>query len=113
MEDMVNEAVTQNGAAGSRIDKGGGKGLIITLGVLAGLLAASIAGYVGLCAYADQSPQIWKNTYVLGQNIGGLTPQEAASRVEAALPHMSVGLYLRNLFLHMQAVPDSLKNRHK
>ena len=102
MEDMVNEAVTQNGAAGSRIDKGGGKGLIITLGVLAGLLAASIAGYVGLCAYADQSPQIWKNTYVLGQDIGGLTPQEAASRVEAALPHMSVGLYLYD---EVQGIP--------
>ena len=48
MEDMVNEAVAKKPAGGARLHQGGGNGALIVLGVLAGLLAAALAGSVAL-----------------------------------------------------------------
>lgn len=92
MEQITNEAVEKR-AGGARLKKGGGLGgpLLIALG-----LTAAIAGgaYLGLCAYVQNSAAIWKNTYVLEQNIGGLTVEEAVQKVEAALPDLKVGIQL-------------------
>ena len=61
--EQLNEAVEKR-AGGTRLKKGGGMGgpLLLALG-----LTAAIAGgaYLGLCAYAQNSAAIWKNTYVL------------------------------------------------
>lgn len=90
--EQLNEAVEKR-AGGTRLKKGGGMGgpLLLALG-----LTAAIAGgaYLGLCAYAQNSAAIWKNTYVLEQNIGGLTQEEAVQKVEAALPDLAVGICL-------------------
>lgn len=94
MKETVNEAAVQKNAGGSRLRDGGGHGALIALGVAGGLLAALAAGYVALCAYASQSSTLWKNTYVLGQNVGGLTTEQAAETVKAALPDLEIGLYL-------------------
>ncbi len=94
MKDTVNEAAAQKAAGGSRLKDGGGHGALIALGVTGGLLAALAAGYVALCAYASQGSTIWKNTYILGQDVGGLTAEQAAETVRAALPDLEIGLYL-------------------
>lgn len=90
MEQMTNEAAGKKSAGGARLKKGGSAPLIAL-----GLTAAIMAGaYAGLCAYAENSPKIWKNTYVLGQDVGGLTPGEAVQKVESALPELEIGLFL-------------------
>lgn len=79
-------------AGGSRLKKGGAGGApLIVLGLTALVLGGA---YLGLCAYAQNSAAIWKNTYVLGQEIGGLTQEEAVQKVEAALPDLTIGLQL-------------------
>ena len=79
-------------AGGSRLKKGGAGGApLIALGLTALILGGT---YLGLCAYAQNSAAIWKNTYVLGQEIGGLTQEEAVQKVEAALPDLTIGLQL-------------------
>ena len=92
MEQITNEAVEKR-AGGARRKKGGGIGgpLLIALG-----LTAAIAGgaYLGLCAYVQNSAAIWKNTYVLEQDIGGLTVEEAVEKVTAALPELEIGIRL-------------------
>ena len=35
-----------------------------------------------------------ENTYILGQDVGGLTAEQAAETVRAALPDLEIGLYL-------------------
>jgi len=58
------------------------------------LLGALAAGYTGLCAYAANSGVIWKNTEVLGQDLGGLTISQAARKLDKALPNLKIGIYL-------------------
>ena len=85
--EQLNEAVEKR-AGGTRLKKGGGMGgpLLLALG-----LTAAIAGgaYLSLCAYAQNSAAIWKNTYVLEQNIGGLTQEEL-------FPHCRMALSLQH-----------------
>ena len=45
------------------------------------LLAAALGAYGGLCAYAVNRPEIWEDTVVLGQDLGGLTVEDAAARL--------------------------------
>ena len=87
--EQINEAMVQKGG-GARLKKGG-HGALIALGAAAAVLAGT---YLGLCAYADRSPAIWRGTQVLGQNIGGLTQEEAAGQIAQALPDLEIGLYL-------------------
>ena len=63
------------------------------------LLGALVAGYAGLCAYAASSGVIWKNTEVLGQDLGGLTVTQAARKLDKALPNLKIGVYLYNAAL--------------
>jgi len=63
------------------------------------LLGALAAGYAGLCAYAASSGVIWKNTEVLGQDLGGLTVTQAARKLDKALPNLKIGVYLYNAAL--------------
>ncbi|WP_369283368.1 VanW family protein [Oscillibacter sp. GMB15532] len=58
------------------------------------LLSVLAAGYVGLCAYAANNGQLWKNTQVLGQDLSGLTVAQAAQKLERTFPDMKIGLYL-------------------
>lgn len=97
--EQINEAMVQT-TGGARLKKGG-HGPLIALGAAAAVLAGS---YLGLCAYADRSAAIWKGTQVLGQDIGGLTVEEASARVEQALPGLEVGLYLYDGSL--ESVPE-------
>lgn len=91
MEQLGTEAILQDKQG--RVT-GGGSGLLIGLGIVGGLLALLAAGYIALCAYAVNGAVIWKNTYVLGQDVGGLTVEQAAQALEAALPGMRIDLYL-------------------
>ena len=90
--EQINEAV-ETRSGGARLKKGGGAGgpVLLALG-----LTALIAGgaYLGLCAYAQNSGTIWKNTVVLNQDIGGLTREEAIQKVEAAAADLSIDLIL-------------------
>lgn len=90
MGQITNEAVEKK-AGGTRLKKGGGIGgpLLIALGLTV-LIAGG--GYLGLCAYASNRAEIWDNTRILGQDIGGLTREEAIQKVEAALPELSIRL---------------------
>ena len=90
--EQINEAVEKR-AGGTRLKKKGGIGgpLLTALA-----LTAAVGGgaYLGLCAYAVNSDAIWRNTYVLNQDIGGLTADEAVQKTEAALPDLAIGLQL-------------------
>lgn len=105
--EQTNEAIVQP-SGGARLKKGG-KAPFLLLGALVVLLAA----YLGLCAWAVRSPSVWRGAHVLGQDIGGLTEEEAARRVEAALPGLEIGLYLYDGALEavpgqMPAAPDAV-----
>ena len=88
--ERINEAV-ETRPGGARLKKGGGIGgpVLLALG-----LTAVIAGgaYLGLCAYAQNSDTVWKNTFVLNQDIGGLTREEAIQKVEAAAADLAIDL---------------------
>ena len=90
--EQINEAVEKR-AGGTRLKKKGGIGgpLLTALA-----LTAAVGGgaYLGLFAYAVNSDAIWRNTYVLNQDIGGLTADEAVQKTEAALPDLAIGLQL-------------------
>ena len=64
---------------------------IVIPAVVLGLLAA---GYAGLCAFAGGSDTLWRGTRVLDQDVGGLTAEQAARKLSAAVPGMAVDLYL-------------------
>ena len=91
MEQMSESMVRKEFQGGARVAKGGGHGGLIALAVAAAVLAG---GYLGLCAYAQNSAAVWRDTWVLGQNIGGLSQEDAARQVEQALPELEIGLYL-------------------
>ena len=90
MEQITNEAVGKR-AGGTRVQKKTGVSApLIALGLTAVIMGGA---YVGLCAFAGGNSAIWKSTYVLGQDIGGLTVEQAVEKVEAALPELAVDLY--------------------
>ena len=70
------------------------KGVKKPLVILVVLLILLAAAYGGLCAWALHSAALWRNTYILGVNVGGMDPVEAAAAVSAALPEMEIQLYL-------------------
>lgn len=93
MENTQNEAVVQKTekkgkrqAPGSGVQKG--------LTAAGAILAVVLAAYLGLCAWATHHQAIWKGTCILGQELGGLTVDEAVEKVEASLPELQIGLYL-------------------
>lgn len=91
MEQTTGEVKKQK-AGGTRVQKGGGSSVpLIVLGVA---LAVLVGAYGGLCALAAYGGTFWKGTHILGQDVGGLTREEAAAAVESALPDMKIGLYL-------------------
>ncbi len=77
-------------AGGARVKKGGSLPWIV-LGVTAAVL---VGAYGGLCALATYGGSLWRNTQVLGQDVGGLTPEEAVAVVEDSLEGREIGLYL-------------------
>ncbi len=90
--EQINEAAEKR-AGGSRLKKSGGAGgaALIALGLTA-LLAGG--AYLGLCAYAVNSAEIWNNSVVLNQDVGGLTRDQAVQKLEAAVPDMVIRLTL-------------------
>lgn len=82
MEVNTNEAAVQK-TGGARLKKsGGGKTALIVTGVL---LAAVIAVYVGLCAYANSLDTFAPNRHINGIDVGGLTVSEAQEKLETEL----------------------------
>ena len=88
MEQVRETTVQQEG--GARVQKRGRKPLVI-IGILLAVLAAA---YLGLCIYATQSGSFWKGTYVLGQDVSGMTVDAGTQAVQAALPELEVTVYL-------------------
>lgn len=63
--------------------------------VIAGVVVAvAAASYLALCTYAAKGGNIWRNTHVLGQNLGGMSIEEAAQTLDSTLPNLEVDLYL-------------------
>ena len=102
---MENEALTDQviqQTGGSIVRK-----VFSVLGVMvaAGAIAAAIAGaaYVGLCAYAANGKTIWPGITVLGQELGGLTVEEATTKLNSFINNATVELYLYD----QAAAPES------
>ena len=55
------------------------------------------AAYVGLCAYAANGKTIWPGITVLGQELGGLTVEEATTKLNSFINNATVELYLYNI----------------
>ena len=89
MEPNTNEAT-----APKRLKTGGRKPLRIIGITLAVLLALAAGAYAALCAYAVNRAEIWDHTVVLGQDVGGLTVEEAAQKLESVLPTAQIRIYL-------------------
>lgn len=85
----IKEAAEVVSAGGKRVKPGNKKWPII-LGVIAGVLAAV---YLGLCAYASSREAFWPNTFLLSEDVSGLTAAEAAQTLEAALPEIALCVY--------------------
>ena len=81
MEEHMNEA-------GGR--RGGKKVWMI----LCAVLAAALAAYLGLCAFAVSRDTIWQGVTVLGQDVGGLTVAQAAEKLNRIGEEQSLSLYL-------------------
>ena len=81
---------TAQRTGGSRARKRS-KAPLIVIGLL---LAAALGAYGGLCAYAVNRPEIWEDTVVLGQDLGGLIVEDAAARLENTLPAAQIQIYL-------------------
>lgn len=81
MEQTTNEAVVQKNQGGARLKKGG-KGPLVVLGVIVGVL---VLAYVGLCAYAASLDTFYPNRRINGIEVGGMTAAEAQKKLEADL----------------------------
>ena len=81
MEQITNEAM-----APKRLKKGGKKPLIITGAVLAALIAA----YVGLCAYAASLDTFFRGYTINGVDVGGLTVAQAEETLKETLPDREI-----------------------
>ena len=109
MEHMEQTAPVREKRGGKRVAPSAPhsrKPLIITGMVLAVLAAA----YLGLCAYAAYGKAIWRDTHVLGQDIGGLTVEEASQKLDSVLPSLEVGVYLYDDALY-DGDPSTLPER--
>ena len=81
MEQTTNEAVVQKNPGGARLKKGG-KGPLVALGIVVGVL---VLAYVGLCAYAGSLDTFYPNRHINGIDVGGMTAAEAQKKLEADL----------------------------
>lgn len=82
MEQTTTEAAVKTGR---------GKRALLLLGIAVGIL---LGAYLALCAYATLSKTIWRDTYVLGLPVGGLTVEEATAKLEDALPQLDIVVHL-------------------
>ena len=81
MEQTTNEAVVQKNQGGARLKKGG-KGPLVVLGVIVGVL---VLAYVGLCAYAGSLDTFYPNYHINGIAVGGMTVEQASQALAAEL----------------------------
>lgn len=96
MEQTTNEAIVQKNG-GARLQKEAPetqrrrkKGPLI-IGII--ILAVMLAADLGLGWYANSTPKFWPNTHIIGQDVSGLTAEEATVKLEAALPDIGLFIY--------------------
>ena len=89
MEQTTNEAVVQKNPGGARLKKGG-KGPLVALGVIVGVL---VLAYVGLCAYAGSLDTFYPNYHINGIAVGGMTVEQASQALAAELPEQVMTLH--------------------
>ena len=89
MEQTTNEAVVQKNQGGARLKKGG-KGPLVVLGVIVGVL---VLAYVGLCAYAGSLDTFYPNYHINGIAVGGMTVEQASQALAAELPEQAIALH--------------------
>ena len=89
MEQTTNEAVVQKNQGGARLKKGG-KGPLVVLGVIVGVL---VLAYVGLCAYAGSLDTFYPNYHINGIAVGGMTVEQASQALAADLPEQVMTLH--------------------
>ena len=89
MEQTTNEAVVQKNQGGARLKKGG-KGPLVVLGVIVGVL---VLAYVGLCAYAGSLDMFYPNYHINGIAVGGMTVEQASQALAAELPEQVMTLH--------------------
>ena len=65
------------------------------------ILALLLGGYLAFCAWVEHSEAIWDETYVLGEDLGGMTVEQAAAHLED-LP------LLVNVFLEGEEAPAAV-----
>ena len=79
-------------AGGARVRKSGRSNAPLI--ALAAAAAIAVGVYGGLCAVAVHGGSLWKGTQILGQDVGGMTREEAIAAVESSLDGQEIGLYL-------------------
>ena len=89
MEQTTNEAVVQKNQGGARLKKGG-KGPLVVLCVIVGVL---VLAYVGLCAYAGSLDTFYPNYHINGIAVGGMTVEQASQALAAELPEQVMTLH--------------------
>ena len=89
MEQTTNEAVVQKNPGGARLKKGG-KGPLVALGIVVGVL---VLAYVGLCAYAGSLDTFYPNYHINGIAVGGMTVEQASQALAAELPEQVMTLH--------------------
>ena len=103
MEHMETTAPIQERPGGKRVAARAPKKKKTPLLAAGVILAVLAAAYLGLCVRAVHSKTIWKNTLVLGQDLGGLTVEQAAQKLDGALPGLEVKI---RLYDGSQAAPE-------
>ena len=74
-----------------------GKAFSIPLAIFSAIgiaLAIAAGSYTGLCAFLASSNTIWPGIEVLGQELGGLSVDQAASRLNDVIPGLTAKFYL-------------------
>ena len=89
MEQTTNEAVVQKNQGGARLKKGG-KGPLVALGIVVGVL---VLAYAGLCAYAGSLDTFYPNYHINGIAVGGMTVEQASQALAAELPEQVMTLH--------------------
>ena len=79
----------QKNQGGARLKKGG-KGPLVVLGVIVGVL---VLAYVGLCAYAGSLDTFYPNYHINGIAVGGMTVEQASQALAAELPEQVMTLH--------------------
>ena len=99
MEDQVSMG-TASETSGYIRQGGPGKIILSIVRILTAsvVIAAAIvaSGYMGLCAYAANGKTIWPGISVMGQDLGGLTIEDAALKLNNFIDEASIQLYLYN-----------------